>query len=55
MVKVVIGVPFGITDVEKRAVKESARSAGAREVYLIEEPIAAAIGAGLPITEPAET
>ena len=50
--KVVIGVPFGITEVEKRAVKESARSAGAREVYLIEEPIAAAIGAGLPITEP---
>lgn len=50
--KVVIGVPFGITEVEKRAVKESARSAGAREVYLIEEPVAAAIGAGLPITEP---
>lgn len=50
--KVVIGVPFGITEVEKRAVKESARSAGARAVYLIEEPIAAAIGAGLPITEP---
>ena len=50
--RVVIGVPFGITEVEKRAVRESARSAGAREVYLIEEPIAAAIGAGLPITEP---
>lgn len=50
--KVVIGVPFGITDVEKRAVKESARSAGAGDVYLIEEPIAAAMGAGLPITEP---
>ena len=50
--RVVIGVPFGITEVEKRAVRESARSAGSREVYLIEEPIAAAIGAGLPITEP---
>jgi rod shape-determining protein MreB len=46
-------VPFGITAVEKRAVRESAESAGAREVYLIEEPMAAAIGAGLPITEPA--
>ena len=45
-------MPFGITEVEKRAVKESAESAGAREVYLIEEPMAAAIGAGLPITEP---
>src|SRR5574341_1212035 len=42
----------GITQVEKRAVRESAESAGAREVYLIEEPMAAAIGAGLPITEP---
>jgi rod shape-determining protein MreB and related proteins len=50
--RVVIGVPFGITAVEKRAVRESAESAGAREVYLIEEPMAAAIGAGLPITEP---
>ena len=50
--RVVIGVPNGITEVEKRAVKESAESAGAREVYLIEEPMAAAIGAGLPITEP---
>ena len=47
-----ICVPYGITQVEKRAVKESAHSAGAREVYLIEEPMAAAIGAGLPITEP---
>jgi rod shape-determining protein MreB len=45
-------VPTGITQVEKRAVKESAESAGAREVYLIEEPMAAAIGANLPITEP---
>ncbi|MFO0613712.1 MAG: rod shape-determining protein [Polyangiaceae bacterium] len=50
--RIVICVPFGITEVEKRAVKESAESAGAREVYLIEEPMAAAIGAGLPITEP---
>jgi rod shape-determining protein MreB len=50
--RVVIGVPGGITAVEKRAVRESAKSAGAREVYLIEEPMAAAIGAGLPITEP---
>ncbi|MEE9145298.1 MAG: rod shape-determining protein [Candidatus Binatia bacterium] len=51
--RIIIGVPFGITEVEKRAVKESAESAGAREVYLIEEPMAAAIGAGLPITEAA--
>src|SRR5713226_6021981 len=50
--RIIIGVPFGITEVEKRAVRESAESAGAREVYLIEEPMAAAIGAGLPITEP---
>jgi rod shape-determining protein MreB len=50
--RIIIAVPFGITQVEKRAVKESAVSAGAREVYLVEEPIAAAIGAGLPITEP---
>ncbi|MFN3198809.1 MAG: rod shape-determining protein [Bradymonadia bacterium] len=50
--RVIIGVPFGITEVEKRAVRESAQIAGAREVYLIEEPMAAAIGAGLPITEP---
>jgi rod shape-determining protein MreB len=45
-------VPSGITQVEKRAVRESAESAGAREVFLIEEPMAAAIGANLPITEP---
>jgi len=50
--RIIICVPFGVTEVEKRAVKESAESAGAREVYLIEEPMAAAIGAGLPITEP---
>ena len=50
--RIIIAVPSGITQVEKRAVKESAESAGAREVFLIEEPMAAAIGAGLPITEP---
>lgn len=50
--RIIICVPSGITQVEKRAVKESAESAGAREVFLIEEPMAAAIGAGLPITEP---
>ena len=49
---IIICVPYGITQVEKKAVKESAHSAGAREVYLIEEPMAAAIGANLPITEP---
>ena len=49
--RIVICDPSGITQVEKRAVRESAESAGAREVYLIEEPMAAAIGAGLPITE----
>ena len=49
--RIVICVPYGITQVEKRAVEESALSAGAREVFLIEEPLAAAIGAGLPITE----
>ena len=50
--RIVISVPSGITEVEKRAVRESALSASAREVYLIEEAMAAAIGAGLPITEP---
>jgi rod shape-determining protein MreB len=50
--RIIIAVPSGITQVEKRAVTESAESAGAREVFLIEEPMAGAIGAGLPITEP---
>jgi len=51
--RVVIAVPAGITEVEKRAVQESAMHAGAREVYLIEEPMAAAIGVGLPVQDPA--
>jgi len=51
--RVVIGIPSGITQVERRAVQESAEAAGAREVYLIEEPMAAAIGADLPIHEAA--
>ncbi len=51
--RVIVCVPSGITGVEKRAVRESAESSGAREVFLIEEPMAAAIGSGLPITEPA--
>ncbi|MCX5797339.1 MAG: rod shape-determining protein [Elusimicrobia bacterium] len=50
--RIVIGIPSGITEVERRAVQESAEQAGAREVYLIEEPMAAAIGADLPISEP---
>jgi rod shape-determining protein MreB and related proteins len=50
--RIVVAVPTGITPVEKRAVREAAESAGAREVFLIEEPMAAAIGAGMPITEP---
>jgi rod shape-determining protein MreB len=50
--RIIVCVPSGITEVEKRAVRESALAAGAREVHLIEEPMAAAIGAGLPITEP---
>lgn len=50
--RIIIAVPSGITQVEKRAVTESAESAGGREIFLIEEPMAAAIGAGLPITEP---
>ena len=50
--RIVVCVPYGLTGVERKAVKESAASAGAREVYLIEEPMAAAIGAGLPIKDP---
>ncbi|GAB4315753.1 MAG: rod shape-determining protein [Candidatus Sumerlaeia bacterium] len=50
--RIIISVPSGITEVEQRAVRESAIQAGAREVHLIEEPMAAAIGAGLPVTEP---
>jgi rod shape-determining protein MreB len=50
--RIIVSVPSGCTQVEKRAVRESAESAGAREVYLIEEPMAAAIGSNLPITEP---
>lgn len=50
--RVIIGVPSGITQVEQRAVKDAANASGAREVYLIEEPMAAAIGVGLPVGEP---
>ena len=50
--RIVISVPYGLTQVERKAVRESALSAGAREVFLIEEPMAAAIGASLPIQEP---
>ncbi|QQR62526.1 rod shape-determining protein [bacterium] len=50
--RMIVGVPSGITQVEKRAIEESARQAGAREVYTIMEPMAAAIGAGLPVQEP---
>lgn len=50
--RMIIGVPSGITQVERRAVEDSARQAGAREVYTIMEPMAAAIGAGLPVEEP---
>ena len=50
--RIIVGVPSGITQVEKRAIRDSAEQAGAREVYLIEEPMAAAIGAGLPVQEP---
>lgn len=51
--RIVIGIPSGITEVEKRAVRDSAERAGAREVYMVDEPMAAAIGVGLPIVEPA--
>jgi rod shape-determining protein MreB len=50
--RIIVGVPSGITQVEKRAIRDAAEQAGAREVYLIEEPMAAAIGAGLPVQEP---
>ncbi|MGC9975440.1 MAG: rod shape-determining protein [Syntrophales bacterium] len=50
--RIIISIPSGITQVERRAVREAAESAGAREVYFIEEPMAAAIGAGLPVMEP---
>ncbi len=50
--RIIICVPFGLTQVERKAVKESAMSAGAREVHLIEEPMAAAIGAGIPVKDP---
>jgi rod shape-determining protein MreB len=50
--RIIIGVPSGITPVEKKAVQDSAKKAGASEVYLIQEPMAAAIGAGLPVTSP---
>ncbi len=50
--RVVVSVPSGITEVEKRAVRDSAENAGAREVYLIQEPMAAAIGVGLPVDQP---
>ena len=50
--RVIIGIPTGITQVEQRAVKDAAHASGAREVYLIEEPMAAALGVGLPISEP---
>jgi rod shape-determining protein MreB len=50
--RIIVAVPSGITQVERRAVRETIESAGAREIYIIEEPMAAAIGAGLPIAEP---
>jgi rod shape-determining protein MreB len=50
--RIVVAIPSGITQVERRAVRETIQSAGAREIYLIEEPMAAAIGAGLPVMEP---
>ena len=53
--RVVIGIPLDITEVEKKAVEDAAKSAGARQVYLVEEPMAAAIGARLPVTEASAT
>ena len=50
--KVIVCIPSGVTEVERRAVEDAARSAGAKDVELIEEPMAAAIGAGLPVAEP---
>jgi rod shape-determining protein MreB and related proteins len=50
--RIIVAIPSGITEVEKRAVREAAETAGAREVYLIQQPMAAALGAGLPINEP---
>ena len=50
--RIIICIPYGITQVEKKAVEESAMSAGAREVFLVEEPMAAAIGAGIPVSDP---
>ncbi|WP_419766285.1 MAG: rod shape-determining protein [Arcobacter sp.] len=50
--RIIICIPYGITQVERKAVKESALSAGAREVFLVEEPMAAAIGAGIPVSDP---
>nr|WP_148202620.1 rod shape-determining protein [Syntrophus aciditrophicus] len=50
--RIIVSIPSGITQVERRAVRETVESAGAREIYLIEEPMAAAIGAGLPVSEP---
>ncbi|MCK9393269.1 rod shape-determining protein, partial [bacterium] len=51
--RVIIGIPSGVTEVEKKAVIDAAKSAGAREVFLIEEPMASAIGARMPVNEPA--
>jgi rod shape-determining protein MreB len=53
--RVVIGIPLDVTEVERKAVEDAAKSAGARKVYLVEESMAAAIGAGLPVTEPTAT
>jgi len=47
-----VGVPTGATPVERRAVEDACRNAGARDVWVVQEPLAAAVGAGLPITEP---